>query len=83
MTDVPWFLKQLPDGRWQDIRYRFGPGTYVRITGGPYEGQAAVVDGLRGMIKDGDAWVNEAGYMVKLDDRHHVTIRWDLVEKLE
>ena len=38
------YLKQLPNGRWMDTRYKFSRGTQVRLIDGPDRGRLATVD---------------------------------------
>ena len=83
MTEVPWFLKRLPDGRWQDTRLKYGPGTMVKITGGTYEGQIAEIETLIGMVEEEGHWIAQPGYNAKLDDGRYITVRWDLIEHVD
>lgn len=80
MTEVPWFLQRLPDGRWQDTRLKYGTGTNVRITGVTYEGQIAEIETLIGMVQDQGHWIAQPGYNAKLETGKYITIRWEFVE---
>ena len=77
------YLKQRPDGLWEDTRFRFGPGTLILITGGIHEGQEAVIDTLVGVTQGDDGnWRGEVGYNAKLGDGRYITVPWDRVTEL-
>jgi len=82
MSDDPTYLKQRPDGLWEETRFQFKPGDRVGIIGGPYEGQEAVIDTLIGMVQEDNRWIADVGYNAKLEDGRYITIRWDLVEEI-
>ena len=82
MSELPPFLKRLPDGRILDTRLKYKPGTKVCITAGPYKGHTATVDTGVGMIKEDGSWIVEHGYNAKLEDGSWTTIRWDWVERV-
>jgi hypothetical protein len=70
-----------PDGLYGETRFKYKRGINIRIVGGQHKGKIAVVESLIGMIQEGDNWIAEPGYNVKLDDGRCITIRWDLVEE--
>ena len=82
MTDIQPFLRRLPDGRWEDTRLVYQPGTRIRITGGLYGGYEAEVESLVGMVQGDGNWIPEPGYNAKLESGKYITIQWNLAEKL-
>jgi hypothetical protein len=83
LNHPPDFLKQRPDGLWEDTRYRFGPDTRILITGGPYEGQEAVIDTLAGSTQGDDGnWSGGVGYNARLENGRYVSVQWDRVKSL-
>jgi ABC-type transport system involved in cytochrome c biogenesis ATPase subunit len=64
-------------------RFQFKHGDWVRITGGNYEGQEAIIDTLVGVTQGDDGnWNGEIGYNAKLNEGRYVTVQWDRVTKL-
>ena len=64
---------------WQDS-FHFKPGDRVRITGGPHEGEGAVIDTLVGVTRGDDGnWNGDVGYNVILEDKRCITVQWDRV----
>ena len=84
MSRPPDFLKQRPDGLWEDTRFRFSPGTKVLITEGLHEGREAIIDTLVGVTQGDDGnWNGGVGYNAKLEDGRYITVRWDRVEEFD
>ena len=83
LNDLATYLKQRPDGKWEETRYHFGPGDRVLITSGPHEGEEAVIDTVAGVTRGDDGtWNGDVGYNALLQDGRSVTVQWDRVEKV-
>ena len=83
MNDVPPYLKKRHDGRYEDTRLEYGPGTSVSITAGRYRWQEAVIDRLVGVTQGDDGkWDGEPGYNALLQDGRCITIQWNRVIKI-
>jgi len=72
-------LKQLPNGKWMDTRYKFSRGTRVRLIDGPDLGRHATVISCV-FLQGGGGDV--PGYHLDLAEEEWVTVRWDRVERL-
>ncbi len=76
--------RRLPDGRIEDIRFRFASGDTVRITEGPFQGCVGMSESAVGQMMIDGYLTDIAAYHVVLDEEKHgrwvVTIRWDHLE---
>ena len=73
--------RRLPNGRVEDLRFRFARGDRVRITEGPFEGCVGMAESAVGQMMIDGYLTDVAAYHVVLDEemqgRGVVTIRWD------
>lgn len=44
MDNLPSHYRTLPDGRIQDLRYRFSRGTSIRVASGPHRGTTGTME---------------------------------------
>jgi len=77
--EYAWYLKKLPGGEWEDIRYRYGRGDTVRVISGTFKGIWGTVDSV--VCQKSYDYPDEVspGYHMALDDGKRVTLRWDQV----
>ena len=74
------YLKLLPNGRVQDLRYRYSRGDRVRIIMGRLKGLSGLVDSR--VFQDSADHLGERapGYHIRLGSGQVVTVKWDQVE---
>ncbi|MEE9247094.1 MAG: hypothetical protein V3U79_00140 [Dehalococcoidia bacterium] len=70
-------LRQLPNGKWMDTRYKFRRGTRVQLIDGPNRGRQATVSSSVFLQGKEDV----PGYHLELAEEEWVTVRWDWVER--
>ena len=79
--------KCLPDGRIEDLRYRFARGDRVRITVGLLAGCVGTAESAVGQMMIDGYLMDVAAYHVVLDEEKHglgvVTVRWDHLEAVD
>lgn len=77
--EYAWYLKKLPGGGWEDIRYRYGRGETVRVISGTFEGFWGTVDSV--VCQKSYDYPDEVspGYQIRLEDGMWITLRWDRV----
>ena len=77
--EYAWYLKKLPGGGWENIRYRYGRGETVRVISGTFEGLWGTVDSV--VCQKSYDYPDEVspGYHMALEDGKRVTLRWDQV----
>ncbi len=78
--EYAWYLKKLPGGGWEDVRYRYGRGDTVRVILGTFEGLWGTVYSV--VCQKSYDYPDEVspGYHMALEDSRRVTLRWDQVE---
>ena len=81
-SQVPPYLRQRPDGKWEDTRFQFRRGTRVRIMAGGWRGQRAVVESLVAPGYHTNGLDGGAGYRVMLDRGESVLVTWDRVKSV-
>ncbi len=77
--EYDWYLKHVPGGGWEDIRYRYGRGETVRVISGTFEGLWGTVDSVVCQKSYDYPDGVEPGYHMALEDGKWVTLRWDQV----
>ncbi len=77
--EYDWYLKKVPGGEWEDIRYRYGRGETVRVISGTVEGLWGTVDSV--VCQKSYDYPDEVspGYHMALEDGEWVTLRRDQV----
>lgn len=71
------YLRQLPNGKWMDTRYKYGRRTRVRLIDGPHRRRLATVDSCVFLQWNEDV----PGYHLELGEEEWVTVRWDWVDE--
>ncbi len=71
----PKHYRTLPDGRVQDLRYRYRRGTPVRVVSGPHRS-------LTGRVESAtfERHSRQPGYHVQLSNQKWATVGWDEVK---
>ena len=77
MQSLPSHYRTLPDGRIQDLRYRYRRGTLVRVVSGPHRG-------LTGRVESPtfDRQVSQPAYHAQLSGGKWVQVRRDELESV-
>ena len=77
--EYDWYLKKVPSGRWEDVRYRYGRGETVRVISGTFEDIWGTVDSV--VCQKSYDYPDEVspGYHMTLENGKWVTLRWDQV----
>jgi len=79
VMEYDWYLKHVPGGGWEDVRYRYGRGDTVRVILGTVEGLWGTVDSV--VCQKSYDYPDDVspGYHMALEDGKRVTLRWDQV----
>ena len=75
MQSLPSHYRTLPDGRVQDLRYRYRRGTAVRVLSGPHRGLTARVESATF-----ERHSRRPAYHVQLSDQKWAELRWDEIQ---